>query len=82
MTINMITAREALEQGTSAAQVASIAAYSQERNPKLAAAVRRIAEEVAALTGVKLYGKRGHYVPSKARRAKPANDNRKKRRAA
>lgn len=89
--MNILTAQQFIAQGTSAASVASIARYldsdegGRVPQPKLAAAVRRVAEEVAALTGVKLYGKRGHYVAPKARRAN--NDNRrqgqsKKRRAA
>lgn len=84
--ITILTAHEFIAQGTSAASVASIARYLDSEaaaQPKLAAAVRRIAEEVAALTGVKLYGKRGHYVAPRPRRV--ANDNRrqgKKRRAA
>lgn len=88
---NILTAQQFIAQGTTAASVASIARYlgsdegGRVPQPQLAAAVRRVAEEVASLTGVKIYGKRGHYVAPRPR--KSANDNRrqgqsKKRRAA
>lgn len=86
MTFNILTAQQFIAQGTTAASVASIARYldsdegGRVPQPKIAAAVRRIAEEVAALTGVKLYGKRGHYVAPRPR--KSANDNRRRNRRA
>lgn len=78
----VLTAHEFIAQGTSAGAVASIAAYLEREThehkpqPDLAAHVRRVAEEVAALTGTPLYGMRGYYVPA-PRRMKPANNNRR-----
>ena len=81
--MQILTAHEFIAQGTSAAQVASIARYlatneyGHKAQPELAAKVRAVAEEVAVLTGVRLYGKRGYYVAPR-----PANDNRRRSRRA
>lgn len=72
----IISAHEFIAQGISAAAVASIAKYLEAANNPAAARVRRIAEEVAALTGATLYGKRGYYVPP-AKRMRPTNSNRR-----
>lgn len=77
----ILSAHEFIAQGTSAAGVAAIAAYlddasNKKPNPDLAARVRRVAEEVAALTGSLLYGKRGHYTPA-PKRMRADNSNRR-----
>lgn len=65
----MLTAKEFIEQGTSASQVLSIAKFLNSTvligdkeyhipNPNLASKVRVIAEEVARETGINLYTQR------------------------
>lgn len=70
--MNILTAREFIAQGTSAAAVLSIAKFHLSfSNHELAGRIRRVAEEVADLTGVRIYA-----LP---RRRKPANDNSRRR---
>ncbi|MFU0504168.1 hypothetical protein [Pseudaminobacter sp. NGMCC 1.201702] len=76
--MNILTAREFIAQGTSAAAIMSIARslesgnYQHRPQKELAAAVRSVANEVADIMGVDLYGKRRRF----------ANDNRQVRSAA
>lgn len=77
----ILTPHEFIAQGTSAAAIASIARYLEEAGNPNAARVRQVAEDVAAINGAQIYGKRGYYVPA-PRRMKPANNNRRVRRAA
>jgi hypothetical protein len=69
--MQIISAREFIAQGTSASAVLSIAKSNS--NPRLAGRIRLVAEEVAALTGVRLQG-----LPLK----KAGNDNARQRRRA
>lgn len=73
----ILSAHEFVAQGTSAAAIASIARYNYEFNPALAARIRSVAEEVAAITGAKIYGQFGWRAPRLA-----ANQNRPARKAA
>jgi hypothetical protein len=69
--MQILSAREFIDQGTSASAVLSIAKSNS--NQSLATRIRLVAEEVAALTGVRLQGQ-----PFK----KVGNDNHLARRAA
>lgn len=84
--MHILSAQQFIAQSTTPGQIASIARflasadYGHEPQPELAAAVRKVAEEVAAITGVRLYGKRGYYVPPRPPRPRrAANDNRGQR---
>jgi hypothetical protein len=69
--MQILSAREFIAQGTSAAAVLSIAKSNS--NPRHAGRIRLVAEEVAALTGVRLQG-----LPL----MKAGNDNARQRRRA
>lgn len=77
--MNMLTAHDAIAQGSSPAVFFSIARVNEDKgNREVAVAARLVAHEIARMTGVDVGGRRLRSTPS-AKSAKPRNDNRRER---
>lgn len=80
--MNVLTAQQFLDQGTSASQVLSISkflAHPARRRLNDAAVLRNIAMKLSVMTGESLHRERKPYAQNNNRRRHASNDNRKTR---